>query len=110
MGAQTLVVHACSGLPEMATPHLRITISSTPSLVCMYGVRPTNMLAHSPPILLVIVIIFTRSEPSLEDQEGILLALKHRDRVRHIRLTMHRRGSSRLHLSPRNLPSARMVP
>ena len=44
------------------------------------------MLAHSPPLPLVIE--YTENFPgvSAEDEEGVILALKHRDRVRRVRL------------------------
>jgi len=44
-----------------------------------------DMLAHSPPLPL---IIDHTDDVSAEDEEGILLALQHRDRVRRIRLRM----------------------
>jgi hypothetical protein len=60
------------------------------SLVCTYGTPVTDMLAHSPPLPLVIdyqdyegVTGFTT-----EDEEGAILALKHYNRVRRVRLGM----------------------
>ena len=54
------------------------------SLVCRPGTPVADMLAHSPPLPLIIdhhrFINITA-----EDEEGILLALKHSDRVRRIR-------------------------
>ena len=68
----------------LASPsHLRL------SLVCMSGTPVADMLAHSPPIPLIIDHIHTFETITVEDQEGILFALKHRDRVRRIRLRMH---------------------
>jgi hypothetical protein len=45
------------------------------------------MLAHSPPLSLVIDYFF-QSDITAEDEEGAILALKHRDRVRRVRLQM----------------------
>ena len=68
----------------LASPsHLRL------SLVCMSGTPVADMLAHSPPIPLIIDHIHTFEIITAEDQAGILLALNHRDRVRRIRLRMH---------------------
>jgi hypothetical protein len=68
----------------LASPsHLRL------SLVCTSGTPVADMLAHSPPIPLIIDHIHTFEIITREDKEGILLALKHRDRVRRIRLRMH---------------------
>ena len=44
------------------------------------------MLAHSPPLPLVIDYVDEDRETTAEDEGGILLALQHRHRVRHIRL------------------------
>ena len=54
------------------------------SLVCTYGTPVADMLAHSPPLPLV--IDYRRYRDITEDEEGAILALKHRDRVRHVRL------------------------
>ena len=53
------------------------------SLVCTVGTPVADMLAHSPPLPLV--IDYHRYRDITED-EGAILALKHRDRVRHVRL------------------------
>ena len=55
------------------------------SLFCTIGTPVENMLAHSPPLPLTVDY---RSEGGIaaEDEEGILLALKQRHRVRHLRL------------------------
>jgi hypothetical protein len=45
------------------------------------------MLAHSPPLPLVIEYYFRR-DLTAGDEEGAILALKHRDRVRRVRLSM----------------------
>ena len=54
------------------------------SLVCTYGTPVADMLAHSPPLPLV--IDYRGYRDITEDEEGAILALKHRDRVRHVRL------------------------
>jgi hypothetical protein len=56
------------------------------SLVCSYGTPVTDMLAHSPPLPLVIDYVDEDRKTTTEDEGGILLALQHRHRVRHIRL------------------------
>jgi hypothetical protein len=60
--------------------HLRL------SLVCARGTPVADMLAHSPPLPLIIDHLNESHNITTEDQEGILLALRHRDRVRRIRL------------------------
>jgi hypothetical protein len=45
-----------------------------------------DMLAHSPPLPLIIDHIHPDGDVSAENEEGILLALQHHDRVRRIRL------------------------
>ena len=58
------------------------------SLVCARGTPVADMLAHSPPVPLIIDHIDEEYHIlSPEDEEGIILALKHRDRVRRIRIT-----------------------
>jgi hypothetical protein len=52
-------------------------------LYCTNGVPVADMLAHSPPLPLTICYR-TDLEITAEDESGILLALSHRDRVRHI--------------------------
>ncbi|KAI0246812.1 hypothetical protein BJV78DRAFT_1286045 [Lactifluus subvellereus] len=54
-------------------------------LQCTNGVPIANMLAHSPPLPLSIYYS-DRYPVTLEDEEGILLALRHSDRVHHIYL------------------------
>jgi hypothetical protein len=58
-------------------------------LLCTYGVPVADMLAHSPPLLPLTVIYneFDR-KMTAEDEEGALLALSHRHRVRRIALWM----------------------
>ena len=46
------------------------------------------MLAHSPPLPLIIYHNHPNRDLTAEDEEGIVLALQHRDRVRRIRLEM----------------------
>ena len=62
--------------------HLRL------SLVCARGTPVAEMLAHSPPLPLVIDYLDQNHKVAAEDpdEEGIILALRHRDRVRRIRL------------------------
>ena len=55
------------------------------SLVCTNGTPVQDMLAHSPPIPLT-VDYGRENGITAEDEEGILLALEQRDRVRHLRL------------------------
>ena len=58
-------------------------------LVCTYGTPVAEMLAHSPPLPLIIDhFVEPAREFTAEDEEGIILALQHRDRVRRIRLQM----------------------
>ena len=59
-------------------------------LVCSKGTPVAEMLAHSPPLPLV-VDYFHKPEYSdiaAEDEEGLTLALEQRDRVRRVRLRM----------------------
>ena len=46
------------------------------------------MLAHSPPLPLIIDYLDESHEITAEDEENIMLALQHHDRVRRIRLQM----------------------
>ena len=55
-------------------------------LVCTYGTPLADMLAHSPPLPLV--IDYEYKAITVEDEEAIILVLAHRDRVRRIRLTL----------------------
>jgi len=71
----------------------RYLILTSPSylglcLVCTNGTPIADMLAHSPPLPLVIDHGVRYHEVTVKDEEGILLALQHRDRVRRIRLRM----------------------
>jgi F-box-like len=64
-------------------------------LVCTFGVPVADMLAHSPPLPLTIYYnhIYRRRIPTPEDELDMLLALLHRDRVRHVCLSSQRLGS-----------------
>ena len=55
------------------------------SLICANGTPVENMLAHSPPLPLT-VDYHSEDDITAKDEEGILLALEQRHRVRHIRL------------------------
>ncbi len=54
-------------------------------LVCTVGTPVANMLAHSPPLPLIIDYI-SDDDITAEDEEALVLALEQRDRVRRIRL------------------------
>ena len=56
------------------------------SLVCTYGTPVADMLAHSPPLPLAIEYRGRFGEMAAEDEEGIILALKQRNRVLRVRL------------------------
>ncbi|KAH9955490.1 hypothetical protein BC827DRAFT_873161 [Russula dissimulans] len=56
------------------------------SLVCSPGTPVAEMLEHSPPLPLIIDHLDHSDSMTAEDEEGIMLALRHRDRVRRIRL------------------------
>lgn len=62
--------------------HLRLR------LVCTYGTPVADMLAHSPPLPLVIDHVDDDHDITTENEEGIVLALQLRDRVCRIRLQM----------------------
>ncbi|KAH9981823.1 hypothetical protein BJV74DRAFT_66921 [Russula compacta] len=57
-------------------------------LICTYGTPVADMLAHSPPLPLIIDYIDLHREITVEDEQGLMVALQHRDRVRRIRLWM----------------------
>ena len=46
------------------------------------------MLAHSPPLPLIIDYCYFSKDPDTEDEEGAILALKQRDRIHRVRLIM----------------------
>ena len=56
------------------------------SLVCTNGTPVADMLAHSPPLPLL--IDFGSGDNGTEDEEGIILAFKQRNRVRRVRLDL----------------------
>ena len=55
-------------------------------LLCTYRTPVADMLAHSPPLPLIINCIDEDRDITAEDEEGIMVALQHRDRVCRIRL------------------------
>jgi len=57
-------------------------------LVCTYGTPVSDMLAHSPPLPLILDYIDESRVITTEEENGILFALRHRDRVRRIRFLM----------------------
>jgi hypothetical protein len=57
-------------------------------LVCTYGTPIADMLVHSPP-LPVIIDYYPPDDITAEDEEGIILALEQRGRVRRIRFYTH---------------------
>jgi len=57
-------------------------------LICTYGTPVVEMLAHSPPLPLIISYLDGSRHTSREDKVAILIALQHRDRVRRIGLRM----------------------
>ncbi|KAH9996380.1 hypothetical protein BJV74DRAFT_286596 [Russula compacta] len=57
-------------------------------LLCTYRTPVVDMLAHSPPLPLIIDYFDEDDDVTTEDEEGILLAFQHLDRVRSIRLQM----------------------
>jgi hypothetical protein len=63
------------------------------SLVCTHGTPVADMLAHSPPLPLIIDYV---GDFAVEDEEGISHALQYRDRVCRIRLQMPARHFEKL--------------
>ncbi len=57
-------------------------------LVCTCGTPVAEMLAHSPPFPLIIQYEIENGGLSTKDEEGIMLALQHRDRVCRVSLSM----------------------
>jgi hypothetical protein len=56
-------------------------------LYCTKGTPIADMLAHSPPLPLVIEYDYYEDfDIAAEDEEGLILALEHRDRILRIRL------------------------
>ena len=62
------------------------------SLVCTYGTPVADVLAHSPPLPLTVDYSYGDHDITVKDEEGAILALKQRDRVRHVRLFMTAAG------------------
>jgi hypothetical protein len=62
------------------------------SLLCTSGMPIADMLAHSPPLPLILNYGDGDRDVTLEDEEGILLALRHRHRVCHIHFSMPASG------------------
>ncbi|KAH9981812.1 hypothetical protein BJV74DRAFT_66574 [Russula compacta] len=69
------------------------------SLVCTYGTPVADMLAYSPSLPLIIDYVDQAREITAKDEGGIILALHHRDRVRHIRLQIPIRNLYRVLLA-----------
>ncbi|KAF8481665.1 hypothetical protein DFH94DRAFT_852486 [Russula ochroleuca] len=55
-------------------------------LICTYGTPVAEMFAHSPPLPVVVDYADQDREVTAEDEQGMLLALRQRDRVRRVRL------------------------
>src|SRR6266436_10092632 len=76
------LAHVCQRWRNLilgSASHLRL------SIVCTNGTPVENMLAHSPPLPLT-VDYCSNDDITAEDEEGFLLALEQRHRVRHLRL------------------------
>ena len=58
------------------------------SLVCTHGTPVADMLAHSPPLPLIVHYATEGRNITTDDEEGIILALEQRDRVLRVRLTV----------------------
>ena len=56
-------------------------------LLCTYGTPVAEMLAHSPPLPLIVRYSLKNSELTATDEEGSILALKQHGRVRRVRLS-----------------------
>lgn len=63
--------------------HLHLT------LLCGRGTPVADMLANSPPLPLTIDHFDGYQDITAEDEKGIIFALQHRDRVRHVRFPNH---------------------
>jgi hypothetical protein len=76
-------VHVCKRWRYIvlgSTFHLRLR------LYCTHGTPVADMLAHSPRIPLTVDYLEKGQDIATEDEDGIVLALRQRDRVRRIRL------------------------
>jgi hypothetical protein len=79
----------------MAKPHSRIILLSRP-LPRLYKRNPVSeVLTYSPPLPLVIEYVYVDSDIGTEDEEGLMLALEQRDRVRRIRLVVSIQNSQK---------------
>ena len=79
------LVHVCQRwryLILSSTSYLRL------HLLCTYGAPVADMLAHSPPLPIIIEHFDRHHAITTKDEEGIVLALQLRDRVRSIRLML----------------------
>ena len=56
------------------------------SLVCTYATPVADMLAHSPPLPLIVGYFTKHRKLTAEHEEGIIIALAQRNRVRRVRL------------------------
>jgi hypothetical protein len=65
-------------------------------LICTKGTPVADMLAHSPPLPLVVDYNYEDFNMTTDDEEGLILALEQRDRVRRIRLEIYMPNSQRL--------------
>ena len=59
-------------------------------LVCTFGTPVEDMLAHSPPLPLIIDYTYADWDVTAEEEQRIIFALEQRDRVRRVRLQMPR--------------------
>jgi hypothetical protein len=78
-----MLTHVCRRWRELvlsSATHLGLC------LVCTYGTPVARMLAHSPPLPLIVDYVDQDREMTVRDEEGILVALRHRSRIRRIRL------------------------
>ena len=57
------------------------------SLVCTYGTPVADMLAHSPSLPLIVHFAVEGRDITTDDEQGIILALKQRDRILRVRIT-----------------------
>src|SRR6266436_4153756 len=77
------LAHVCQRWRNLilgSASHLRL------SIVCMNRTPVANMLAHSPPLPLTVDYL-GKDGITAEDEEGLMLALEQRNRVRHLRLS-----------------------
>jgi hypothetical protein len=88
MGQRTLVVQTRTRLPKMAKPHTWLSILP-PSFPCLYKWHARCGHAGTFTSLPLIVDYFEEyHDITTEDEEGAILALKQRDRLRRVRLRM----------------------